>query len=92
MRSKWRPDIERFSNSTSISAGYNFRACVSLPGFIQYLQHICCFRGYFLYMDIAPRMERQFHFDLNQCNRECNRRDNFSVSVECMRYKYRKYT
>ena len=42
-------------------------------------------------MDITPWLERQFRIDINQYNRRCSRGDNFSNSVEFMRYKYRQY-
>ena len=80
MRIRYVKDIKCDNCSNPFPTGYDKRCHIGLPGFIQYLQHIYCFRGYFLYMDIAPRMERQFRIDINKLNSRFIRGDNFSYS------------
>ena len=67
-------------DSTPGSACYHNRCNNGLPGFIQHLQHSSCFRSNLLYMDVAFRLDRKFHFHINNGDSRYIRRDNIGYS------------
>ena len=91
MQFRDRKDIGCISYHNPFPARCNNRGNLGLSGFYQYIQHISCFRGNFLYMDLATGLGRYLHHTSIYANAGSTQWDNFGNSNQFVRSKCCKY-